>query len=147
MVQKDAVRRLNSAMQTLLSVLRRNTTDPCNFTSELSLQEVKTIYFIGQHSLPVQKQLAKQLSLSISNASILIDKLVRKGMVQRMKEEHDRRIVRLKLTKKSEAIHKMMLSHHLAFCRYVLGKLSKDEQRQFLSLMEKIAENERNNSS
>jgi DNA-binding MarR family transcriptional regulator len=43
-------------------------------------------------------QLSQMLSVHISTASNLLDKLARAGMVERIRSEEDRRVVRLRLT-------------------------------------------------
>ena len=43
-------------------------------------------------------QLSQALSIHISTASNLLDKLTRSGLIERMRSEEDRRVVRLRLT-------------------------------------------------
>ncbi len=49
-------------------------------------------------------QLGKALSVHVSTVSNLVDKLARAGLVERLRGEEDRRVVRLRLTETGRAI-------------------------------------------
>lgn len=49
-------------------------------------------------------QLSQALSVHVSTASNLLDKLARAGLVERLRGEDDRRVVRLRLTKAGQTI-------------------------------------------
>jgi DNA-binding MarR family transcriptional regulator len=49
-------------------------------------------------------QLGQALSIHVSTASNLLDKLARAGLVERLRSEEDRRVVRLRLTDKGRDI-------------------------------------------
>lgn len=49
-------------------------------------------------------QLGQALSVHVSTASNLLDKLARAGLVERLRSEEDRRVVRLRLTDKGRNI-------------------------------------------
>lgn len=49
-------------------------------------------------------RLSQALSIHISTASNLLDKLARAGLVDRLRSEEDRRVVRLRLTAAGEAV-------------------------------------------
>lgn len=49
-------------------------------------------------------QLGQALSIHVSTASNLLDKLARAGLVERLRGEEDRRVVRLRLTDKGRDI-------------------------------------------
>ena len=87
-----------------------------------------------------QRQLAENLMLSVSNTSILAEKMVNKGLIERKQDKKDRRTVLLSLTNKGRASCKIMLDHHLSCSKYILSKLSKEEQQTFIALMEKVAQ-------
>jgi DNA-binding MarR family transcriptional regulator len=49
-------------------------------------------------------ELSQALSVHVSTASNLLDKLARAGLVERIRDEEDRRVVRLRLTDKGRDI-------------------------------------------
>jgi len=143
MVRQEDIKRLNRSMDALMSVMGQKKPDVLGrFVSDISIQEMKAAYFLGNYQLLKQSQLADMLMLSKSNTSILIDKLAKKGLVDRSSSEKDRRIVHLKLTKKGHGLFRIMLDHHLSCAEFILSKLNAQEQQQFLSLMDKISQGE-----
>lgn len=48
--------------------------------------------------------LAKAMSLHMSTISNLVDKMVERGLVERLRSDDDRRVVKVRVTKKGEAI-------------------------------------------
>ncbi len=142
MAGSEDIRRLNVAMDALMQILGRKAAAVDRALGEFSLQEMKATYFLGQSKSLQQRKLSQQLMLSVSNTSILAQKMVKKGLVERMHDENDRRNVILCLTKKGRASCKIMLDHHLSCSEYILDKLSKEEQQKFIALMEKVAQKE-----
>jgi DNA-binding MarR family transcriptional regulator len=139
MVRQEDIKRLNRAMDTLMQIFSRKAAAVDKAMGEFSLQELKATYVLGQSKLLKQSQLAEKLMLSVSNTSILAERMVRKGLVERKHDAKDRRIVRLRLTKKGAACYRTMLQHHLSCGKFILGKLSTEEQQRFIVLMEKVA--------
>src|SRR3989338_6665612 len=142
MATQEDIKRLNVAMDALMQILGRKAVAVDKALGEFSLQEMKATYFLGQLKMLRQSQLAEKLMLSVSNTSILADKMVNKGLVERKYDERDRRIVLLSLTKKGLQSCKIILNHHLSCSEFILSKLSKEEQQKFIALMERVAQKE-----
>lgn len=106
-------------------------------SNDLSMQQLKAIYFVGQQPNNIQRSLSEHLGISVSDTSFTVDKLVEKGLLQRRRSDQDRRIINLELTKKGRIIHEFMLKNHLTFCKNILQKLTEEEQDIFLHLLEK----------
>ena len=51
-------------------------------------------------------EIAEKLSVSKPNVTTLIDKLIEEGLTERLSDKQDRRIVKIKLTKKGAALLK-----------------------------------------
>jgi len=105
--------------------------------TEVSLQELNIIYFLGQNPGKIQREIATQLALSASNTSIVVNKLVKKELAHRLSSEQDRRIIRLELTAKGRTAYQKMLDSHLKISDYILSRLTSAEQGQLLQLLEK----------
>ena len=105
--------------------------------TEVSLQELNIIYFLGQNPGKIQREIATQLALSASNTSIVVNKLVKKELAHRLSSEQDRRIIRLELTAKGRTAYQKMLDSHLKISDYILSRLTPAEQGQLLQLLEK----------
>ena len=68
--------------------------------SELSVSEIHTLVAVGRKSPKTMSTIAQDLLINVSTLSIAINKLEKKGFVMRVRDDSDRRIVRISLTEK-----------------------------------------------
>jgi DNA-binding MarR family transcriptional regulator len=104
---------------------------------ELSMQNLRAIYFLGRHPNIIQRELADNLGLSVSNTSVMVDVLVKKRLVERRRCNENRRVIRISLTKEGQKIYNLMLEHHLRLCEEILKPLSMEEQETLLKIFGK----------
>ena len=69
---------------------------------ELTVAQLRTLYNVGQGQRPSLSDVAEQIGLSLPAMSRLVDALVRKGLMTRTSCEHDRRHLRLALTRRGQ---------------------------------------------
>ena len=66
---------------------------------DLSLAQLKTLETLCSHpDAPSVKDLSTSLGCSLANCSRGVDALVRRGLLERREDEHDRRVKRLSVT-------------------------------------------------
>ena len=104
---------------------------------ELSVQNLRAIYFLGSHPNSIQHELADNLGVSVSNTSVMVDVLVKKRLVERRRCDENRRVIRITLTKEGQKIYNLMLEHHLRLCEQILKPLSLEEQETLLKIFGK----------
>ena len=68
--------------------------------SDLSVTEIHTIDVIGEKEERTMSEIANDLSITVGTLTTAINKLIKKGYVERRRIEEDRRIVLVKLTEK-----------------------------------------------
>jgi DNA-binding MarR family transcriptional regulator len=100
---------------------------------DLSMQNLRAIYFLGHHPNAIQRDLADNLGVSVSNTSVMVDALVKK----RRRCNENRRVVRISLTKEGQKIYNLMLEHHLRLCEQILKPLKLEEQETLLKIFDK----------
>ena len=86
---------------------------------DLSITEMHTIEAIGMYKKKTTSEVAKELSITVGTLTTAINKLVKKGYVERIRSEDDRRVVKLGLTKKG----KLLFRVHQHFLFILLEKL------------------------
>ncbi len=123
--------------QLMHAMMHAGPAEALGLLTEVSLQELNIVYFLGQNPGKIQREIATHLGLSASNTSIVVNKLVKKKLAQRLRFEEDRRIIRLELTAKGLTAYQKMLDGHLKICDYLLSGLTPPEQGQLLQLLEK----------
>ncbi|WP_051620273.1 MarR family winged helix-turn-helix transcriptional regulator [Paenibacillus sp. UNC451MF] len=102
---------------------------------------LQTVEFYG--SLKVS-QLAECLSLSSSAVTLLCDKLIHNGYLQRERSFDDRRVVCLVITESGkEMLQQLLDKEKEVVCRWLTG-LSAEEMRQFSTTLNRITENVKN---
>ncbi len=67
---------------------------------DLSISEIHTIEAIGLYEEKTMSEVAARLEITTGTLTTAIDKLIKKGYVERNRSETDRRIVNIKLTKR-----------------------------------------------
>ncbi|AIY80984.1 marR family protein [Clostridium botulinum 202F] len=68
--------------------------------SDLSITEIHTIEAIGMYKKRTMSEVAQDLKITVGTLTTAINKLIKKGYVERSRIEEDRRVVLIALTKK-----------------------------------------------
>lgn len=82
--------------------------------------------------------IAKELGISLSRVSRIIEKLVVQGYLNRQTSSNDRRAIILCLTPKGEAVKKQILELQKEYEKDLLKQLSTSEQKQFQQITTKL---------
>ncbi|MDI3257070.1 MAG: MarR family transcriptional regulator [Kyrpidia sp.] len=85
---------------------------------------LRTLHFDGTHSLA---ELSRRVGMSTSTASGIVDRLVRMGLVDRERDEADRRVVWVRLSEKGRALVQKVPALHFDYFRTLLEKMPEDE--------------------
>jgi DNA-binding MarR family transcriptional regulator len=101
--------------------------------------ELLTLTIVSNKKELIMSQLAGNLVVSMSTATVIIDKLLEKKLVKRERDHGDRRIVKVKLTAKGEKTAKSFQKQKKQIIGQVLGSLSLEEQGNLISILEKIS--------
>lgn len=111
--------------------------------TELTLRQTElnepmiTMLWVLQPSTDMSmRELAAKLNYDPSNVSLLADRLVSMGLVQRMPHPTDGRRRVLRLTERGDALYREILAQ--LFERSPIFKLSAEEQQQLRELLTKI---------
>ncbi|WHZ31812.1 MarR family winged helix-turn-helix transcriptional regulator [Desemzia incerta] len=99
--------------------------------NDLSIKEMHTIEAIGMYGEHTTSEVAKKTYVTVGTLTVSINNLVKKGYVERLRSEEDRRVVRLGLTKKGRLLYRLHDKFHRDMVRETLIDLS-DEEAQVL---------------
>ena len=110
----------------------------CDLDVNVGFQEFKVIFFLGKNGSTKMSEIAKHLMISSSNLTSIVDKLVNKKLVKRYHNEDDRRTVFVELLDEGNQIFLDYRKQKMKISKIMLETLNADEQKQFMSLMEKI---------
>lgn len=107
--------------------------------SDLSVTEIHTIEAIGEKEERTMSEIANDLGITVGTLTTAINKLIKKGYVERRRIEEDRRIVLVKLTKKGKNASYLHKKFHDEMIKATIEKLNKQEEDVLISSLESLS--------
>lgn len=109
--------------------------------SGLSPTQVHTIEVIGYSQELRMKELAERLGVTTGTLTIGIDKLEKKGLVERRPHQQDRRSWLVGLTEKGREVFEEHHRFHLDYTQEITTGLSSSEVKALSSLLGRVLDN------
>jgi len=106
---------------------------------ELSVVEMHTLEGIGLYDARTMTETATQLSVTTGTLTVAIDKLVRKGYVDRQRDDQDKRIVRIRLTRKGKLAYRLHLKFHTLLVDRIMDPLADNERNLLIKVLSSVA--------
>jgi DNA-binding MarR family transcriptional regulator len=94
---------------------------------DVSIKEMHTIDAIGMYQEHTTSEVAKKLGITAGTLTVSVNNLVRKGYVNRVRSEKDRRVVKLALTKQGRLLYRLHDKFHRDMVRETLTEMSEEE--------------------
>lgn len=95
------------------------------------------IYLTGEEGIQMSA-LGDQMSVSRANITSLVDRMVARGLIERVTNENDRRSVKAVITTEGKEILEKVLPDKEVFTSEVLNFLSDKEKEHFYELLIKV---------
>ncbi|MBR6484370.1 MAG: MarR family transcriptional regulator [Clostridiales bacterium] len=108
------------------------------YFSDLSIAEMHTLDAIGPYEARTMTETASSLGITTGTLTVSIDRLVKKGYVTRKRDENDRRIVRISLTREGKIASRMHGKFHNVLARHILEPYSDEEKDVLMRLVNDI---------
>jgi MarR family 2-MHQ and catechol resistance regulon transcriptional repressor len=129
----DTMIKLTRATNTLMARLARRNTQ--GDLTESQFGTLEALYHLGPMS---QTEICGKLLKSSGNTTLVVDNLEKRGLVQRQRDEHDRRVVMVQLTEEGRALIASLFPQHAAAITEEFSVLTAAEQRQLGDLCRKL---------
>jgi len=107
---------------------------------DLSITETHTIEAIGMYEVKTMSEVAQNLKITVGTLTTAINKLVKKGYVERNRCEEDRRSVKIKLTRKGKLAYRIHEKFHHEMIKATVEGLSQEEEDVLIRSLEKLNE-------
>jgi len=108
---------------------------------EVTASQLEALMLLHQAGSAVSMhQLAEAQAITPSSATQLVDRLVRMGLVERLREDEDRRLVRVQLSEAARQRFEEMMRLHLRSLAAVTERLSDDDLRTLVDLLARLAQ-------
>ncbi|WP_294375036.1 MarR family winged helix-turn-helix transcriptional regulator [uncultured Clostridium sp.] len=108
--------------------------------SDISITEIHAIEAIGINSEKTMSEIAQNLNITLGTLTSCINKLIKKGYVERKRTEEDRRVVLVKLTEKGKNAYNYHKEFHHDMVNNTIKTLKDDETKILISSLEKLKE-------
>ncbi|EHB6450950.1 winged helix-turn-helix transcriptional regulator [Enterococcus faecalis] len=106
--------------------------------NDLSITEMHTIEAIGMYKKKTSSEVAKELSITVGTLTVAINNLVKKGYVERLRSEDDRRVVKLGLTKKGKLLFRVHQHFHREMVKNILKGMEQGEEQALLRALKNL---------
>ncbi len=110
---------------------------------DMSTPQFKALLLISEEEGIRMRELARRLGGSFSNATVLVDRLVDKGFVERLAEPQDRRVVLVRTTEEGRQLIEQLITSWRTLSASLLETLSTgdlDTVREALRVLLKAAQ-------
>lgn len=108
------------------------------YFSDLSNVEMHTLDAIGPYEARTMTETANSLGITTGTLTVAIDRLVKKGYVVRKRDEVDRRVVRISLTKNGKLACRIHNKFHSVLAKRVLEPYTPEEKALLLRMVTDI---------
>jgi len=106
--------------------------------SDISIKEMHTIEAIGMYRKKTSSEVAKELMITVGTLTVAINNLEKKGYVERIRSDDDRRVVKLSLTKKGKLVFRVHQSFHREMVKNILGDMDENEAGALLKALKNL---------
>ena len=94
---------------------------------DISIKEMHTVDVIGNFSDVTPSFVSKELMVTLGTVTTCLNNLERKGYIERIRSDQDRRVVYLHLTKKGRLLHRLHKRFHKAMVEKIIDGMSPEE--------------------
>lgn len=105
-------------------------------SEEITPSLMECLQYVYLHGMSPVREIACGLEISLSGASQLVDRLVKKGLVTRRDSETDRRMIEVELTGSGRDVVGQMRKLKSEWFESILGAMGEDERNAFRNGLE-----------
>lgn len=105
---------------------------------DLSITEIHTVEAVGLYGSKTMSEIAAKLEITMGTLTTAIDKLIKKGYVERSRSQIDRRIVNVSLTNKGKLAYRIHEKFHLDMVKAIMNDFTSDEEEILHRALQKL---------
>ena len=107
-------------------------------SDEITIAQFQALRHVSQHGPCTVGSLAEGLSVSQPAATMLIDRMARRGLVDRQTGKSDRRQAEVSLTRHARSLLDRIEAERAEHLSKILDMMSRSEREQFVELLERF---------
>ncbi len=105
---------------------------------KISFPQMVTLDYILKKTRVTMTELSKLLSIKLSSTTVLVDRLVRAGLLTRRHDDQDRRIVWVSITPKGKKVVTQILRQKRRSIASIFSGLTDAERARYLTILLKV---------
>lgn len=105
---------------------------------DLSITEIHTIDAVGMYGSKIMSEIALALKITMGTLTTAIDKLVKKGYIERKRSETDRRIVNVNLTRRGKLAYRIHEKFHKDMVKQIMNQFTEEEEAILVTALAKL---------
>ena len=105
---------------------------------KISFPQMVALDYVSKKSHVKMTELAGMLHIKTSSATVLVDRLIRQGMLGRSRDEKDRRLVWVRVTPKGKKVLSQIMEQKRKSIRRIFSVLTEEERSRYLSMLLKV---------
>jgi DNA-binding MarR family transcriptional regulator len=106
---------------------------------DLTFSQLKTLILLAEHAETLSvKDVAERLGISLPAASRAVDSLVRRGLAERAEDQLDRRVKRVRTTRKGDRLMERLLAARIRSFERLLASFTVTERRKLGDALDEI---------
>ena len=106
--------------------------------SDLSITEIHTIEAVGLYGSKTMSEIASALDITMGTLTIAVDKLIKKGYMERTRSAADRRIVNVSLTRRGKLAYRIHEKFHMDMVKAITDDFTPEEEEVLLVALGKL---------
>lgn len=110
------------------------------FKPDITFSQMETLMFIGPSGSKTMDSIADYLKITPPSATSLIEKMEKKGLVIRMRNRKDRRVVSIRLSSKTKKEIGVLWKEREKVLNQIVSKLSAQDKKHFIRIMRILIE-------
>jgi len=104
----------------------------------ISLPQMTILEYLYRKKDCIMSDIANLLSISMSAATGLTDRMIKNRLLKRSRSEKDRRVVKITTTSCGRKVAKSVAQQRYKMIKKIFGKISADERKKYLDILAKV---------
>jgi MarR family transcriptional regulator, transcriptional regulator for hemolysin len=110
-------------------------------TMQLTILQLQTLVLIKRHKTLTMSDVANEFKISLPTATVLTDKLIKMGLIERKEGKNDRRKVNVFLVRKGDRLMRKAMKVRHQKMNKILEYLMPEDKKALLRILTNLANN------
>ncbi|WP_052329885.1 MarR family winged helix-turn-helix transcriptional regulator [Thermicanus aegyptius] len=129
---------IGTLIQLLHRFFRKIKLEMNQLDEELTVSDFHVLKIIHEESPVNISEIAKRLQVSLSHVTNISDRLINKGLIDRIRSHEDRRVVMLTILPRGEEMMSELQRRRIEYLKHLLENVSDEELEELITIFAKI---------